>query len=118
MWKPSTIGQYAGICISIVVLAIVFRSLLALRAIRERKQLDAKLNLRYVVVSGRMPLEESPLGDNNSTKVVLSANGVEEDVIVVKKKPKDVRPWRISTDTPRALLDTTIAGVGYLLYVS
>lgn len=25
------------------------------------------------------------------------------------------RPWRLSTDVPRALLDTVIAGVGYLL---
>lgn len=26
-----------------------------------------------------------------------------------------VRPWRISTDVPRAIMDTVIAGVGYLL---
>ena len=33
------------------------------------------------------------------------------------RKEKRMRPWRISADVPRALLDMVIAGVGYLLSV-
>jgi hypothetical protein len=118
MWMPSNIAQYAGTCLFLIVLATIFRSLLALRAIRERKWLDAELNVRYVVVSGKMHLKEKVLHSSDSNQMVLSANGVEEDDMAVKSRTTDVRPWRISTDVPRASLDTVIAGVGYLLYAS
>jgi hypothetical protein len=46
---------------------------------------------------------------------VLSENGVEENVVVVKKRTFGPRPWRMSVDPARAAIDTVIAGVGYLL---
>ena len=49
--------------------------------------------------------------------LVVSENGVEENVVVVKRKGagEGLRPWRVSVDPVRAALDTVIAGVGYLL---
>jgi len=37
--------------------------------------------------------------------------------MVVKKRSMGVRPWRITVDPVRALMDTVIAGVGYLMSV-
>ena len=42
----------------------------------------------------------------------------EDDIGAGDRKGRRIRPWRISTDVPRALLDTVIAGVGYLLSVT
>lgn len=53
--------------------------------------------------------------DSDGKKMVLSENGVEEDVVVVRKRGMATRPWRFSTDPLRAVMDTVIAGVGYLL---
>lgn len=47
--------------------------------------------------------------------MLLTENGVEEEVMVVKKRGTGVRPWRLSTDPVRAVMDTVIAGIGYLL---
>lgn len=113
-WMPTSVGQYMLTCIFLIFLAAVLRGLLALKAVQEVRWLDAEFNRRYVVVAGKN-LKEQISQDSDMKKMVLSANGVEEDVFVVAKKTSGVRPWRISTDGPRAALDTIIAGVGYLL---
>jgi hypothetical protein len=118
MWMPATQGQYAGTCIFIIMLGLVFRGLLALKARKEAAWLDAEFNRRYIKVAGKQTQGEKIAADSDSKKLILTENGVEEDVIVVKKRGTDVRPWRITTDPVRAVLDTVIAGVGYLLYVS
>ncbi|KLU83211.1 copper transporter [Magnaporthiopsis poae ATCC 64411] len=51
-------------------------------------------------------------------RAVLSSNGVEEDVVVVKKHTTTARPWRLSVDPLRAVIDTVIAGTGYLLMLA
>jgi len=56
--------------------------------------------------------------DSESKKMILTENGVEEEVMVVKKRSADVRPWRLTTDPVRALFDTVIAGVGYMLMLA
>ena len=53
--------------------------------------------------------------DSDTKRMTLSENGVEEDVFVVQKRNMDTRPWRITVDPIRAVVDTVIAGVGYLL---
>lgn len=53
--------------------------------------------------------------DSDSKRMILSENGVEEEVLVVQKKNVVARPWRLSTDPVRAVIDTIIAGVSYLL---
>ncbi|CZS98742.1 hypothetical protein WAI453_001868 [Rhynchosporium graminicola] len=117
-WAPQSAGAYSGTCIFLIILAIIFRSLLAVRAWKERAWLDAEFNRRYVTVAGKMPKSERISQDSDSKRMVLSENGVEEDVMVVKKRTTDVRPWRISTDPVRAVMDTVIAGVGYLLMLA
>jgi hypothetical protein len=114
-WSPTSTGQYAGTCIFLVILATIFRGLLAMKAWKETAWLDAEFNRRYVTVAGKLPKSERIASDSDSKRMVLTENGVEEDVVVVKKRSMGIRPWRITTDPIRAAIDTVIAGVGYLL---
>lgn len=114
-WTPSSVGAYAATCIFLVLLAVLFRALLAGRALKEARWLDQEMNRRYVVVQGRQTLGERVMRDSESRKAVLSENGIEEDVVVLKKRHTHVRPWRLSVDPLRAVMDTVIVGVGYLL---
>jgi len=117
-WTPNSTGTYAATCIFIIVLAAIFRGLLALKAWQENRWLDKELNRRYVVVNGKAPLAENLSRDSLAKPMVLGANGVEENVMVVAKRTTHARPWRLSVDPVRAVIDTVIAGVGYLLCVS
>ncbi len=117
-WTPSGPGPYAGTCVFLIVLAVVLRGLLSLRAWQESRWLDQELKRRYVVVNGRQPLSAQVSRDSLAKHVTLTENGVEEDVVVVAKRRTHLRPWRWSTDPLRAVMDTVIAGVAYLLYVS
>ncbi|KAL2069124.1 hypothetical protein VTL71DRAFT_15462 [Oculimacula yallundae] len=117
-WKPNSAGAYAGTCIFLIMLAICFRSLLAVKAWKERAWLDAEFNRRYVTVAGKGPKSERMSQDSDTKRMVLTENGVEEDVMVVKKRGMGVRPWRLTTDPVRAVMDTVIVGVGYLLMLA
>ena len=115
LWTPANVGAYAGTCIFLIVLATIMRGLLAVKGWTEERWLDRELKRRYVVVQGRPALSDGLARDSLSKRMVLSENGVEEDVMVVEKHKYHQRPWRFSVDPVRALLDTIIAGVGYLL---
>ncbi|KAF8849425.1 hypothetical protein BDZ45DRAFT_604404 [Acephala macrosclerotiorum] len=118
-WAPSTTGQYAGTCIFIIALAAIFRGLLAFKAIQQRRWTDAEFNSREMVRAGRTKKEgDDAWRESDRKTLVLSANGVEENVIVVAKKVAKRAPWRLTVDLPRALLDTLIAFVGYLLMLA
>ncbi len=117
-WTPTTTGGYAGTCIFLIILAVIFRGFLALKSWQESRWLDAELKRRYVVVSGKLPMSETLSRDSLAKEAVLSENGVEENVMVVKKTHGIHRPWRLSVDPIRAFIDTVIAGLGYLLFVS
>ncbi|ROW10582.1 hypothetical protein VMCG_01893 [Cytospora schulzeri] len=117
-WTPSGMGTYAGTCIFLIALAAIFRGLFALRALQESRWLDRELNRRYVVVNGRQTVHDNVSRDSLKQNMMLSANGVEEEVMVVKKRHSHVRPWRLSVDPVRAVVDTVIAGVGYLLMLA
>ena len=114
-WQPTTTAGYAGTCIFLIALATIFRGLLALKAWKEAAWFDAEFNRRYVVVAGKPSKTERISQDSDSKRMILTENGVEEDVIVVQKRSRDIRPWRITVDPLRALIDTIIAGVAYLL---
>ena len=96
-------------------MAMVFRGLLALKGWKETAWLDAEFNRRYVVVAGKQTKTERISQDSGSKLLILTENGVEEEVMVVKKRSSGVRPWRLSVDPIRAVIDTVIAGVAYLL---
>jgi hypothetical protein len=114
-WQPTTTAGYAASCIFLVTLAALVRILLALKIWKESAWLDAEFNRRYVVVAGRPSKAERISQDSDSKRMILTENGVEEHVVVVKKRGLDVRPWRITVDPLRAVIDTVIAGLSYLL---
>ncbi|KAG5987297.1 hypothetical protein E4U52_007718 [Claviceps spartinae] len=119
-WTPQSPGAYAGTCIFLIFLAITARLLLAARTLQEARWLDEALQRRYVVAQGQTSLSEMmahevPAG---AMKMALSANGVEEAVVVVARRGCEVRPWRVSVDPLRAVMDTVIVGVGYLLMLA
>ncbi|KAL1895067.1 hypothetical protein Sste5346_005489 [Sporothrix stenoceras] len=117
-WTPSSTGRYVGTCIFLIMLATLFRGLLAFKARAESRWLDAELERRYVVVPGKPALSQQISQDSDAKRMILSENGIEEDVMVLKKRHTHVRPWRLSVDPLRALLDTLLAGVGYLLMIA
>lgn len=114
-WNPSTPGAYAGTVIFLIFLGVIFRLLLAAKAMAEARWLDAEMKRRYVVVQGKQPISEQVSRDDLSKRMTLSENGVEEDVFVVQRSRQIHRPFRLSIDPVRAALDTVISGVGYLL---
>lgn len=114
-WTPHSTGAYAGTCIFLIVLSVIARLLVALRTVQEARWLDQDNRRKYVVARGRVPLAEAVAHDPDAKQMVLSANGVEESVVVVERKCGVARPWRFGVDPVRALLDTVIVGVGYLL---
>lgn len=118
MWTPKTAGQYAGTCIFLIMLGVILRGLLAVKGWKEQEWIDQEFNRRYVVVAGKLPKAERIQQDPDSKRMILSENGVEEEVMVVKKRSAGVRPWRLTVDPVRALFDTVIAGVGYLLMLA
>ena len=114
-WAPTNTSTYAGTCIFLILLAALFHGLLALKGWKETAWLDAEFNRRYVVVAGKPSKAERISQDSDSKRMILTENGVEEEVMVVKKRSSGVRPWRLSVDPVRAVMDTVIAGVAYLL---
>ena len=114
-WTPESTGAYAGTCIFLIVLAILFRSLFAAQHLLEAKWADSAWKRRFVVVADKQPVSEQYASDADSKTGVLTANGVEENVRVVHKPTSMIQPWRFSVDLPRAGMVTLIAGVGYLL---
>ena len=119
-WTPKNQGTYAATCIFLIMLAALFRGLLAAKWWQENRWLDRELNRRYVVVQGQDRLAANLSRDSlaKHANMVLSENGVEENVVVVKKRTTIARPWRLSIDPIRAAIDTVIAGVGYLLMLA
>jgi hypothetical protein len=69
-----------------------------------------------VLVKGR-PSEAGKIdADPESMKAsLITVNGVEENVKVVRNDRRGVPPFRLSVDVPRAAMTMGIAGVAYLL---
>lgn len=88
---------------------------MAAKSVQEARWLDREVKRRYVAVQGKLPMSERISRDSVAKTMVLSENGVEEEVIVVAKQGNRTIPWRVTIDPLRALIDTVIAGVGYLL---
>jgi copper transporter 1 len=86
-WTSNGAGQYAGTCISLIVLAFVFRGLLALRT--------------------RVPIlwHRRSSGDYQEDAKDLESGGVD----------RAKEPWRVNKALVRAILDMILAGVSYLL---
>jgi len=115
-WTPQSAGAYAGTCIFLVLLAMILRSLFAVKTICEHRWSAAARNRRFVVIKGQST-EAGRIDRDPDAKVgsLVTAQGVEEQVKVVQARSRSVLPFRLSVDVPRAILTTIIAGVGYLL---
>ena len=115
-WQPSGVGSYAGTCIFLILLAMIFRLLIAGKTLLERRWLDKTLERRYIRVEG-LPTEADKIDADRESEfsTLLSPRGQEERVRVVTNKARPVMPWRLSVDLPRAAYTTVVAGVGYLL---
>ncbi|KAL1998922.1 hypothetical protein VTN02DRAFT_5336 [Thermoascus thermophilus] len=117
-WTPTSTGQYAGTCIFLIIFAVINRCLVAAKSVLEQRWLAAHLERRYVLVAGKTPeagrIESDPTA---KTASLVTAQGVEESVKVVRRNAQETVPWRFSVDLPRALLFLCISGVSYLLYV-
>ncbi|KAI5846065.1 Ctr copper transporter family-domain-containing protein [Tricharina praecox] len=103
-WTPRTLGQYVGACIFLIVLAFVFRFVLAWKAVLEHRWARREVDRKPVVV----------LGDGD-------AGGSEDEL------PKEAgegeggwagRPWRFGTELPRAAMAVLSTGLGYLLMLA
>ncbi|KAF7595005.1 hypothetical protein BBP40_007606 [Aspergillus hancockii] len=118
-WTPSSSPAYAGTCIFLIVLSIIGRLLVAFKALMEQHWLNAHLNRRYVAVAGKST-EASRIDADPDAKVasLVSAQGVEESVKVVRRTAREPLPWRFSVDLPRAFLFLLITGVSYLLMLA
>ncbi|PFH55411.1 hypothetical protein XA68_18376 [Ophiocordyceps unilateralis] len=117
-WTPRSAGAYAGTCIFLVILAIVARLLLAARGFQEARWQDGDARRRYVASPAKSSLADRLAASPDAKQMTLSENGVEENVVVVARSGSPPRPWRFSVDPLRALFDTVIAGVGYLLMLA
>jgi copper transporter 1 len=86
-WTPGSAGVYTATCIFLITLAVISRGLLAARC-------------RFSKVWSRTGSNEFW---KNTSDLELGAAG----------RPRE--PWRINKALARAILDTILAGVGYLL---
>ncbi|KAJ5092508.1 hypothetical protein NUU61_007378 [Penicillium alfredii] len=95
-WTPSSSGSYAGTCIFLIVLAMVDRGLIALKAVLERHWLAAHLNRRYVAITGKTS-EAGRIDTDPDAKIasLVTAQGVEESVKVVRSLSHGPIPWRM-----------------------
>ncbi|EAW08821.1 copper transporter family protein [Aspergillus clavatus NRRL 1] len=118
-WTPASNGAYAGTCIFLIILAIINRCLVAFKAYLEHYWLAAYLNRRYVAIAGKTS-EAGRIDADPDAKMasLVTAQGVEESVKVVRRVSRGTVPWRFSVDVPRAAIFLCITGVSYLLMLA
>lgn len=114
-WTPNSVGAYAGSCIFLIILASILRCLFAFRGVLEQRWLAQARNRRYVLVKGKGTEASKMEEDPASNKGVLTTNGVEERIRVLRTDARGTIPFRLSVDVPRAALVMVIVGVGYLV---
>lgn len=91
-WTPSNDGQYVGTCIFLIVLAAIFRGIIALRA-----------NFPALMVWWAHRRDTSLLRSDFEDDAKWGLVAVPQ------------RPWNVNEALLRAILDTILAGVSYLL---
>ncbi|PMD42141.1 hypothetical protein L207DRAFT_380323, partial [Hyaloscypha variabilis F] len=92
-----------GICISIIMLAAVFRLLLSFKSFLENHQVDFDSNQQYTLHVKRYQRTRS------------ACEGATQDTVVVSRNVKRDREWQMTVDGPRAAIDAVIIGVLHLL---
>ncbi|KAI0834406.1 Ctr copper transporter family-domain-containing protein [Hypoxylon sp. FL0890] len=102
-WTPQGQGSYAGTCIFLIVLALVHGILIAVRSIFFGS--NRTLHQPHKVVSS--DLDEYP-----GSRSELESMGNQF------RSHWNSHPFRVATETARALLEVVIRGIGYLLMLA
>lgn len=120
-WTPTSSGSYAGTCIFLAMLAVISRLLFAYRHKMESRWHDKAINRRYIIVAGESQADRERQaigkGGEKADEATLTLRGLDERVKVIRSHTRTLesKPWRLSTDVPRACIFTVQAGLGYLL---
>ncbi|MCJ1485407.1 hypothetical protein MMC06_005581 [Schaereria dolodes] len=118
-WVPMSTGSYAGTCIFLIILAVIFRGLFAGKHILEHDWSEKERIRRFIVVRGRSA-EEEHTGPASSQKdrTLIGERILKDGGNPGRGQTRNMTPWRLSVDLPRAAFLTVIVGVGYLLMVA
>jgi hypothetical protein len=92
-----------GICISLIMLAAVFRLLISFKSLLESHQVDFESNQQYIL------RVRKPKGTRRACKRAT------EDSVIVSRNVKRAMAWQMTVDGSRAAIDTMTIGVLYLL---
>jgi len=120
-WTPRTLGQYVGTCVFLIALSFVFRFVLAWKQVLEHRWARAEAARKPVVVvvgggggggSSEEDLNKEPQKDE---KAKPSSDGSSSSGSNSSSEGWSGRPWRFSTELPRAALTVVSTGLGYLL---
>ncbi|KAK9345212.1 Ctr copper transporter family-domain-containing protein [Lipomyces starkeyi] len=110
-WTPSSRGQYAGTCIFLIVLAVIYRMTHVLKHRTERYLNARARQLARNIATAHLNMD-------------LNAGSFEKSAGVATTEPerplqfRNVRPWRVSMDIPLSLIQLVLSGVAYLLMLA
>ncbi|KAK9474134.1 Ctr copper transporter family-domain-containing protein [Dipodascopsis tothii] len=115
-WTPSTNGKYAGACIFLIVLAVVYRCVHVVKFRTEKYFVRCECRRGGHLAAARSS------SDSESEKPVRSRHTGSGNCCSSAKFSifdlHDVRPWRLSVEVPLALLQVLLSGIGYLLMLA
>lgn len=104
-WTPSNLGQYAGTCIFLIILASILRFLLALRPLLEVRF------WRKTAAATAVIKEEEQDGEDR----LLNARPGQALTALRRDVGRRWSGWRVDTAAWRATYELLIAAAGYLL---
>ncbi|KAI1377018.1 Ctr copper transporter family-domain-containing protein [Hypoxylon crocopeplum] len=102
-WTPQGEGSYAGTCIFLIVLALVHRILIAARSIIFDSNTTLHRHRKEVT---------SDSDDYPGSRSELESMGLQF------RSQWNSHPFKVATETSRALLEVMIGGIGYLLMLA
>ncbi|KAI1340841.1 Ctr copper transporter family-domain-containing protein [Xylariaceae sp. FL0016] len=107
-WMPTGAGSYAGTCIFLILLATVHRILIALRHVLIDARAAPRPAARHMAKVDSLEASETEGYTTGSPEVVGRQ----------LRSEWRGHPFRIATETVRALFEVVIGGVGYLLMLA
>jgi hypothetical protein len=111
IWTSRSTNAYAGTCIFLSILSVLFRFLVAFESVLEKHRIDVEIDRRHFMYA-KEPAPNELI--NSDEKSVLLPKGTKGNSILVRHD-MDIRPWRRTLDCSRAATDSLIVGILYLL---
>jgi len=109
-WTPNKPGHYAGTCIFLIILAVMYRLMSAYKNVVEQKWARAEQHREIIIASKSAESRRSSDGGKEEAD--------EETAAVEAYLGWGTRPWRWSVDLPRAAGTTLITAVSYFLMLA